>query len=88
MLLLLFLNCRSPEENAKLLLTYSSDEITDTTQMPVLPFSLRAMYDATKDASLVKEFLYPMINYFKWWRATRDDGDGVSVGRDISSNCI
>ena len=49
----------------------------DTTQMPVLPFSLRAIYQASGDKEHVKEFLYPLVNYFKWWRNTRDAGDGL-----------
>ena len=49
----------------------------DTTQMPVLPYSLRSIYQASGDKEHLKEFLYPLVNYFKWWRNTRDSGDGL-----------
>lgn len=45
--------------------------------MPVLPYSLRAIYKASGDKDHLKEFLYPLVNYFKWWRSTRDAGDGL-----------
>jgi len=52
--------------------------ISDTTQMPVLPFSLRAIYEQSQDKQVLTEFLYPLIDYFNWWRVTRDvDGDGL-----------
>jgi len=45
--------------------------------MPVLPYSLRSIYQASGDKEHLKEFLYPLVNYFKWWRNTRDSGDGL-----------
>jgi hypothetical protein len=45
--------------------------------MPVLPYSLRSIYQASGDKGHLKEFLYPLVNYFKWWRNTRDSGDGL-----------
>lgn len=42
--------------------------------MPVLPYSLRSIYQASKNKEYLKEFLYPLVNYFQWWRNTRDDG--------------
>ena len=51
----------------------------DITQMPVLPYSLRAMYEHSQDKALVREFLPALIRYFDWWRATRDLGDGLIV---------
>ncbi len=73
----IFWSDRSASQNAELLLTWTTDENTDITQMPVLPFSLRAIYNVTKDPELIKEFLPPLVNYFKWWRANRDQGDGL-----------
>jgi len=70
---------RTPVEEAEILLQYSSVKVTDTTQMPVLPYSLRAMYNQTKDKALLKEFLPPLVNYFDWWRSARDLGDGLVV---------
>jgi hypothetical protein len=45
--------------------------------MPVLPYSLRSIYQASGDKEHLKEFLYPLVEYFKWWRNTRDAGDGL-----------
>jgi len=46
--------------------------------MPVLPFSLRAIYEQSQDKQVLTEFLYPLIEYFNWWRQTRDvDDDGL-----------
>jgi glycogen debranching enzyme len=57
---------------------YSRLDYNDLTQMPVLPYSLRAIYNATGDIRLLEEFLPPIVRYFRWWRATRDlDGTGV-----------
>jgi hypothetical protein len=57
---------------------YSKDEYNDLTQMPVLPYSLRSIYEATGDVNLLKEFVPPLIKYFNWWKATRDlDHTGV-----------
>lgn len=54
--------------------------------MPVLAHSLRAIANQVKlnngileEKLIIKEFLYPLINYFKWWRTTRDLGDGLVV---------
>jgi hypothetical protein len=74
----IFWGPRSAKEEAELLLQYSSTKFTDTTQMPVLPFSLRTIYEQSgKNKLVLKEFLNPLVNYFKWWRNTRDFGDGL-----------
>jgi hypothetical protein len=75
----IFWGPRTAAEDAELLLTYSNIFHTDITQMPVLPFSLRAIYQASGSRAILKEFVYPLINYFKWWRNTRDKGDGLVV---------
>ncbi len=57
---------------------YSREDYTDITQMPMLPFALRAIWNATKDVDLLKEFLPKLVEYFDWWENTRDpDGDGL-----------
>jgi hypothetical protein len=45
--------------------------------MPVLPYSLRSIYTASGDKAHLTEFLYPLVEYFQWWRDTRDFGDGL-----------
>ena len=54
-------------------------DFADITQMPVLPYSLRAMYQHSKDKSIIEEFLPSLVRYFDWWRNTRDLGDGLVV---------
>jgi hypothetical protein len=57
---------------------YSRPEFTDLTQMPMLPWSLRAIWNATHDVELLKEFVPKLVAYFDWWAAERDpDGDGL-----------
>lgn len=70
---------RTPKENAEILMQYSNTQYNDITQMPVLPYSLRSIYNATQDKTVLKEFLYPLVNYFQWWRNARDLGDGLVV---------
>jgi hypothetical protein len=70
---------RDAKGDAAILAQYSNTQFTDITQMPVLPYSLRAIYNATHDKAVLKEFLYPLVDYFQWWRNTRDFGDGLVV---------
>jgi hypothetical protein len=82
----IFWSHRTPKEDLELLSQYSNTKYSDITQMPVLPYSLRAIVDKVKEENgiakaklITKEFLYPLVNYFKWWRNTRDLGDGLVV---------
>eukprot|EP00041_Stephanoeca_diplocostata_P017071 m.339563 g.339563 ORF g.339563 m.339563 type:complete len:470 (-) comp20584_c0_seq17:969-2378(-) len=76
---------RTASQERELKLQWSSVNRTDLTQMPVLPWSLRAMYNATRKTEstpaanqLLREFLPPLIRYFRWWAQTRSlDGDGL-----------
>jgi glycogen debranching enzyme len=57
---------------------YTKDECNDLTQIPVLPYSLRAIYAATADVALLRELVPKLVHHFNWWRTTRDlDGTGV-----------
>ena len=58
---------------------YSSPFYTDLTQMPVLPFSLRAMHEQNpEDLDLLREFVPPLVRYFDWWADNRDvDKNGL-----------
>jgi hypothetical protein len=66
-------------------LQYSMPCCADLTQMPVLPFALRAIANATAHqqgaaaaASLLQEFMPKVLRYFRWWRDTRTiDADGL-----------
>ena len=59
-------------------LTYSHLKYNDLTQIPVLPYSLRAIYNATGDVEILKEFLPKIVKYFTWWKTTRDlDRKGI-----------
>ena len=57
---------------------YSRMDYNDLTQMPVLPFSLRAIYNATEDLAILQEFLPKLIRHFEWWKEARDpNGTGL-----------
>jgi hypothetical protein len=73
----IFWSDRSLKDEVAIRLEYSNIQFTDITQMPVLPFSLRAMYNQTHDKKILREFLQPLVDYFKWWRNYRDLGDGL-----------
>lgn len=82
----IFWSHRTPKEELELLSQYSNTKYSDISQTPVLPYSLRAIVSAVEKESgiakaklITKEFLYPLVNYFKWWRNTRDLGDGLVV---------
>lgn len=73
----IFWSDKDNKDNIKTKLMYSSAQYSDITQMPVLPYSLRSIYDASGDTTHIQEFLPALVRYFQWWRATRDDGDGL-----------
>lgn len=57
---------------------YSNKKYTDITQMPMLAYSIRAIWKATEDVELLKEFVPKLVHYFEWWENERDpDGDGL-----------
>ncbi|MFO8018952.1 MAG: trehalase family glycosidase [Promethearchaeia archaeon] len=57
---------------------YSNEKYTDITQMPMLAYSVRAIWNATKNKDLSEEFVPKLINYFEWWEEARDpDNDGL-----------
>lgn len=57
---------------------YSHEEYTDLTQMPMLPYSVRAMWNATHDKTVLEEFVPKLVKYFDWWAKERDpDHDGL-----------
>jgi hypothetical protein len=73
----IFWSDKTPAQDAETLLMYSNTVYSDITQMPVLPYSLKAIYEASGNTDHITEFLPPLVKYFQWWRATRDDGDGL-----------
>lgn len=54
---IIFWGHQSIEDLAMTELQYSNTKFVDLTQMPILPFALRAIYNATKDVALVQELL-------------------------------
>ena len=73
----IFWGPRTQLEDDEIRIQYSNSKFTDITQMPVLPFSLRAIFAASNDTSIVQEFLPKLVRYFQWWRTARDSGDGL-----------
>lgn len=58
---------------------YSHTTYNDLTQMPVLPYSLRAIYEQTKDTELLREIVPKLVRYFQWWKENRDINDNGLV---------
>jgi glycogen debranching enzyme len=59
------------------LATYSHAEYTDLTQMPMLAYSLRAIWQATHDKQLLQELVPKIVKYLEWWQHRDHDGDGL-----------
>ena len=46
--------------------------------MPLLPFALRAIYNATNDTTILADLVPKLVSYYEWWANTRDiDGNGL-----------
>ena len=60
-----------------LFLGYSHREYTDLTQMPMLAYSVRAIWNATKDRNLLREFVPKIVKYLEWWEGRDHDNDGL-----------
>ncbi|KJE92396.1 hypothetical protein CAOG_03374 [Capsaspora owczarzaki ATCC 30864] len=81
----IFWGNRTDAQRLELLDNWSNERACDLTQMPVLPWSLRAIINATLATAgpvaaqkIAEEFLLPLIKYFRWWRDTRAvDGDDL-----------
>jgi hypothetical protein len=69
---LIFWGPQSDWDLILLSLQYSTTKYVDLTQMPLLPFALRAIWNITRDVSLLKEFVPKLVRYFDWWARIRD----------------
>ena len=64
-------------EKDKLLneLQYSNIKEADFTQMPLLPYALRAIWNVTQNSpqglDLLREFVPKLVQYYQWWGRTR-----------------
>ena len=58
-------------------LGYSRQEYTDLTQVPMLPYSVRAIWDATQEKDLLREFVPKIVKYLEWWEGRDHDRDGL-----------
>lgn len=56
---------------------YSHEEYTDLTQMPMLAYSVRAIWQATHDKNLLKEFVPKIVKFLEWWQNRDHDNDGL-----------
>ena len=56
---------------------YSHEEFTDLTQMPMLAYSVRAIWRATREQNLLKEFVPKIVKYLEWWQNRDHDNDGL-----------
>jgi glycogen debranching enzyme len=56
---------------------YSHEEFTDLTQMPMLAYSIRAIWQATQDKKLLQEFVPKIVKFLEWWQLRDHDNDGL-----------
>ncbi len=61
----------------KLLLNYKHQEYAPFTQMPMLSYSIRALWNASHDKLLLREFVPKIVKYMEWWESRDHDGDGL-----------
>jgi glycogen debranching enzyme len=59
------------------LVGYSRREYTDLTQMPMLAYSVRAIWNATHDVEILREFVPKIVDFLAWWEGRDPDGDGL-----------
>lgn len=45
--------------------------------MPMLAYSTRAIWNATHDIALMREFVPKLVKYMEWWQRRDHDGDGL-----------
>ncbi len=62
---------------ARLATGYSRWEYTDLTQMPMLAYSVRAIWEATQDRDLLREFVPEVAKFLEWWQSRDHDRDGL-----------
>jgi glycogen debranching enzyme len=62
---------------SNLITGYSHEEFTDLTQMPMLAYSVRAIWQATLDKKLLQEFVPKIVKYLEWWDSRDPDNDGL-----------
>jgi hypothetical protein len=65
--------------DANNLLFYGNTQYTQISQMPVLAFSLRAIHNATRNETFVREVLPRLARYWDWWKNTRIFSDSGLV---------
>ncbi len=59
-------------------INYEGVLYTDISQMPMLSYSIRAIWNATHNVELLKEFVPKLVRYQEWWHNERDpDKDGL-----------
>ena len=59
-------------------LFYSHKEYSDLTQMPMLAYSLRAIWQATRDKQLLQKFVPRLVKNLEWWQSRDHDHDGLT----------
>lgn len=62
---------------SKRFLRYSRKEYTPLTQIPMLAYSIRALWNATQERELLKEFVPKIVRYLEWWESRDHDKDGL-----------
>jgi hypothetical protein len=68
---------RFPGKIAQLITGFSHNDFTDLSQMPMLAYSVRAIWQATHDQDLLREFVPKVGRFLEWWQSRDYDQDGL-----------
>ncbi|UCG55373.1 MAG: hypothetical protein JSV32_03965, partial [Dehalococcoidia bacterium] len=60
-----------------LTIAYSHKEYSDLTQMPMLAYSVKAIWQATHEKTLLREFVPKIVKFLDWWQHRDHDNDGL-----------
>jgi len=60
-----------------LFLGFAHQKYMYLTQMPMLAYSVRAIWNATQDKELLREFVPKIVKFLEWWEVRDHDNDGL-----------
>lgn len=56
---------------------YTGDRFSPLTQLPMLAYAVRAVWQAAHDKALLAEFVPPVVRFLEWWQSRDSDDDGL-----------
>jgi glycogen debranching enzyme len=64
-------------EITRFIMGFSNETFSDLSQMPMLAYSVRAIWQATHDKDLLREFVPKIAKFLEWWQSRDHDRDGL-----------